>query len=394
MIYQTQYYRTLFRLEGPLFACLVPWIIVLTLKELAWTSLIRPIYSKAYLLVIGNLLSGLGLSFLYDLLYPRIWPLKTNLEPSIRLLPLPKYTGAIIVCSLACVWALEVAQVFYFEGFPLLWLFQGGVQNYADYGIPSLNGAIHALFLCMTTALFVWQLESPSRMKKLFFIFCLLLPILLVNRALGIALALQIACCGLILRPQYRGRIWVSGAVILLLFILLGNLRTGMERLLLVYPPSEHLPEMLYPLLWIYAYIVTPFNNLNMNADIVEPLNAFHWQLQALLPKALHPILSGYGIGKGEGFDVDFPGQVHTFYYEPILDFGLLYAGALMLCAQALVLRSFYRLYADPSLYQLLLYAIFYQIMVLSIFCNFLLFPPIIFQVACLYLFKPNSATS
>lgn len=388
LAFQTHHYRTLLRTEGPLFACMVPWIAVLLAKELAWTTLIRPIYSTAYLLVIVNLLGCLLLAFFYDLINPRWWPPTGS---RITLPTLPPQTGRVIITSLALVWIIEIAQSVYFEGFPLLWILQGSLQNYADYGIPSLNGAIHALFLIMTTALFVWNLQEPSRTKRALFLLSLCLPILLINRALGISLALQVACCSLLLRPMWKRRIWACGILVLTLFIVIGNLRTGMDHLLLVYPPSEQLPEVLYPLLWIYAYVVTPFNNLNMNADSLEPLASFHWQLQALLPKALHPMLAGYGIGKGEGFDVDFPGQVHTFYYEPILDFGPLYAGMLMTLMQALILRAYYRLQAAPTLKRLLLYAIFYQIAILSIFCNFLLFPPIIFQVACLCLFATSN---
>lgn len=288
-------------------------------------------------------------------------------------------------------WAVEIAQACFFEGFPLLWILQGSIQNYTDFGVPSLNGFIHALFLLMTTALFVWQLLKPSKKKQGLLLLCGCLPILLIHRALFMALSLQMACCGLLLRPAWRRRIWACGALVLVLFIAIGNLRTGMQRLLLVYPPSENLPEFLYPLLWIYAYVVTPFNNLNINADALEPLASFHWQLQALLPKALHPILESYGIGKGEGFEVDFPGQVHTFYYEPVLDLGLLYAGLLMTAAQALLLRAYYRLRSMPTLRRLLLYSIFYQITALSIFCNFLLFLPIIFQLALLFLFRERS---
>lgn len=319
MLYHANYYRTLFRTEGPLFALIIPWVVVLIAKELAWTTLIRPIYSSAYFLVIANLFGCLVLAFLYDLLWPKNYP-KIN---QITLLDLPAQTGKMIITSLAIVWGIEIAQMCYFEGFPLLWIIQGSLQNYTDFGIPSLNGFMHALFLVMTTALFVWQLQEPSRAKKMLLLLCWCLPVLLIHRALFMALALQMACCGLLLRPTWRRRIWASGLLVLLLFIVLGNLRTGMQRLLLVYPPSEQLPEPLYPLLWIYAYIVTPFNNLNMNADFLEPVNSFHWQLQALLPKALHPLVAEYGIGKGEGFEVDFPGQVHTFYYEPVLDFGL-----------------------------------------------------------------------
>lgn len=391
VLYQAPYYRALLRTEGPLFAFLAPWLVVLVAKEFAWTTLIRPIYSSAYILVIANLFGCLLLAFLYDLLWPRSW-VKGGMKNPFDSFSLPPQTGQVIFTSLALVWILEIAQVIYFEGFPLLWIAQGSIQNYTDYGIPSVNGALHALFLSMTTALFVWQLTSPSYKKKALLMACCLLPVLLVHRALFMALALQMACCALFLRPAWRRRIWVSGVVVLGLFIVVGNLRTGMQKLLLVYPPSEQLPEVLYPLLWIYAYIVTPFNNLNMNADTLEPLSSFHWQLQAILPKALHPALASYGIGKGEGFDVDFPGQVHTFYYEPVLDFGLIYAGLFMTATQAITLRAYYRLQEGPTLHKLLLYSVFYQIAVLSIFCNFLLFPPIIFQIVCLLLLRERNS--
>lgn len=62
-----------------------------------------------------------------------------------------------------------------------------------------------------------------------------------------------------------------------------------------------------------------------------------------------------------------------------------------MTLVQALTLRAYFRLRSQPTLHTLLLYSIFYQIAALSIFCNFLLFPPIIFQVACLFLFREKS---
>ena len=368
----------LIRPTGPVFAFVVPWTIVLCGQQMALCRIIIPTYSSFYLIVIGNLLTSIigafclqawiGQSSSFNLQAGEKYPLSGHFK---------RVTFFFIFFSLSC----QLFQFVYFKGFPLLWLLQGNNKSYIEYGISSLNGLLNAIYLLSTTAFYLIYLNEKS-WKKFFFLMLLFsLPFLLISRQLFISLFLQIACCSLIYDPKKIRRFIFIALSILVAFVIIGNYRTGLNNLVLIMDPDPIVPPWTYSLLWIYAYIVTPFNNVNAAIDFIQPCGVPNYELKALLPSIFRDLLD-FNV-KDSGYTLVHENMnVSTFYLEPLLDFGRVYAFCFMLCFQVIFFLAFRKAIRTKAPIHIIEYAVLYMIMVLSIFNNLFLFLPVLAQLA------------
>ncbi len=376
-------FRDLISFKSPLFAFIVPWLFVLIGQSMQLCNIIVPHYSTFYLVVIGNILSFLLIAVVIQICSPQ------NLrKESLNFgeLKLSKRFRRMTYLLLGFYFFCQIFQVIHFRGFPLLWLVIGSSKVYVDYGIHSLNGLLNAIFLLSSTGFFLMYLEKKSILKFFFILLLLLVPVLLVSRQLLLSLFLQITCCSILYYPNSVRKIIKYGVALLAVFIFLGNYRTGLDVVVEILQPKPFVPKVLYPLLWIYAYVVTPFNNINANIDHITPLGEPYYELNALLPSFLSGTLGSAG---QTGYSLVHSNMtVSTFYYEALLDFGSLYAFLFMVVFQLIFFLSYRRALRSKSVVHTIEYAVLYMISVLSIFSNLLLFLPIVFQLVILNLAK------
>lgn len=377
-------YKALAHPSGPLFSYIFPWSIVLIGQILALCRIIVPTYSMFYLLIIGNMLSIAGLAIFLQTYFPQ--DLQRDLI-SARKITISFRFKYLIYGLLALYFCLECIQVVVFRGFPLLWLLIGNGKTYFDYGASSLNGLLNAIYLFATTSLFIFYMKERGMGKALVLCVLFTIPILLVSRQLLVNICIQVACVILIYKPKQAIRIGLYGCILLFVFILIGNYRTGMKELVRILDPEPFIPEFLHPLLWIYAYIVTPFNNLNSSFDSIIPLGAPVNEFAQLLPSMIRNFF---------GFTTDSDGYVlvhknmtvSTFYLDPMLDFGALYAFSMMVIFQFFLILAFRRALKEKSAVYIVEYTVLYSICFLSIFANHLIYLPVIFQLVIINLFK------
>ena len=376
-------YKHLFRPSGPLFVCIIPWLLVLIGQQLALCEIIIPHYSSFYLVVIGNIFTALLAVFFIQTFFPQ------NLSANRQTLAdfeMPRGLERLTMRLLICYLLFQCVQVVWFQGFPLFWLMTGNPKGYFDFGFPSLNGLFSAIYLFSATSYCLIYLKEKSLGRLCFLGFIWLIPIILVSRQLFISVFFQSMCCYLIYKPNFKKLISVL-ALILLAFVVVGNLRTGLDSLVSILEPKPYVPQFLYSLLWLYAYVVTPFNNLNAAVDYISPLNSPYYELQTLLPSIFRdrlPFEEGY-----TGFMLVHPNMmVSTFYLPLVLDFGQLYAFVFMALFQLLLIFSYRKAMRTKSPLDVIKYAIFYMIMALSLFSNLLLYLPVAFQLCLVVLAK------
>ncbi len=377
-------YRALFKPTGPLFAFIVPWTLVIIGQLLQLCDIIVPVYSSFYLIVIGNMLTLCGIAFTYQTFMPLSLSLNRQTFENIVF---SRRFKLIISLLLGFYLSLQVLQVILCQGFPLLWIFQRSAKTYMDYGIQSLNGLLNAIYLVGTTGFFLIYLKQKGKMRFVFLMFLMAIPIFLVTRQLMISLFLQISCCALIYNPRLIRTFLKIACVILILFMVVGNLRTGLDTLISILGPKDYIPTLFYPFLWIYAYIVTPFNNVNASIDTITPLGSLYHELMPLLPSFFRQSASlegGY-----TGFELVHKNMtVSTFYIEPLLDFGRVWAFVFMAVFQFFLVRSYRKaLYSRLPLH-IMEYSVYYMITCLSIFSNLLLFLPVVAQLLVLNVIK------
>lgn len=379
-------YRALFRPYGPFFAMFVPWILVLLGHFSNLSHLIVPGFSIFHLIIIGNLFSLLFLAFVLQTFFP--CPLAKN-DCSIENLTISKKLKWMIYTLLILYASLQLFQAIYFKGFPLFHLLKGSTLTYMDYGIKSLNGFLNAIYLFATTGLYLIYLKSKSKAKLLLLLGLCCIPILIISRQVMISLFLQMACCAMIYNPKAALKFFKIGFVITILFIVIGNMRTTLNALIYIVQPYDTVPQWLYPLMWIYAYVVTPFNNIHAFIDVIHPIGAPYHEIASLFPTVLRSFVSEFISYEDTGFSLVHPNMtVSTFYFEPMLDFGKWYAFGFMILFQLLLLYSFRRAMTSKSLIHVMEYAVLYMIMILSIFSNLFLFLPVITQLVILNLLK------
>ena len=377
-------YKDLFKPTGPLFAFIVPWLLVITGQLLQLCNIIKPVYSSFYLVVIGNILTFIIIAFVLQTFAPQYL---SGQKKELGDIEFSSRFQSLIYILLTVYLACELFQVILFQGFPLAWLLLKMQKTYFDFGVSSLNGLLNAVYLFATTGFYLIFLKRRSSSKLLLLLFLFSIPILLVSRQLLVSLFLQISCCSIIYSPKNIKKFVKYGIALFIIFIVVGNFRTGINTLINILQPKSYIPEFLYPLLWIYAYVVTPFNNVNANIDSITPLGMPYNELTSLVPSFLRNSLEFDASGTGFSL-VHSNMTVSTFYIEPLLDFGRIYAFLFMTAFQLLFILSYRRALRSKTMIHIIEYSILYMISILSIFSNHLLYLPVVFQLVIINLAK------
>jgi oligosaccharide repeat unit polymerase len=364
------------RPASPLFAFFFPWTLVLIGQQLALCGIIKTNISIFYWIIFANMATSFLIAFTVQTLSPQKIAFDSQ---ALSETTLSKRFKKIAYGMLSIYFLLQILQVYYFKGFPLFWLATGDARGYFDFGMQSLNGLLNATYLLAATFFFIIYLKEKGFKKLCFLFFLLTVPILLVSRQLLISVFLQRACCTLVYHPKKIKHFCLFAVGILLVFITVGNYRTGLETLTKILRPESFVPPSLYSLLWIYAYIVTPFNNINAAIEDIHPVDAPEFELASLLPSVLRSSEIDYS---KTGFSLVHENMnVSTFYFQPLLDFGPFYAFSFMALFQFILFLSFRRAVRTKAPVHIVEYSILYMIMFLSIFSNLFLFLPVLTQL-------------
>jgi oligosaccharide repeat unit polymerase len=184
---------------------------------------------------------------------------------------------------------LEISSIVFLSGFlvsavlarnlPILSLFGIGREiRYTDFGIPGITGLFNAVYLIVCNLTFLRLIFRPNRKRLVIFLILCSWPFLAVTRQLIISLAIQLFFIyTLVKRLRFTKyfRSWklilgVSG--IIYLFGYIGDLRFSRQGILSLISPTFEYPDYLPSgFIWIYAYLVSPINNLINNISLVTP---------------------------------------------------------------------------------------------------------------------------
>lgn len=363
---------------GPVFPFVVPWLLVLIGQQLALCKIIISEYSSFYLIVLGNVISSFLIAFGVQILIPKNLADRPCAE--VKEIHITNAFKGIVYFLLIFYFTYQFFQVIVFKGSPLIWLMVGDPRTYTDFG--RLNGLFNSLYLFATTAYFLIYLHE-RRHWQVFVLVCLfLVPVLLVSRQLLVSVFLQTACCMMLYKPHSVKKIAKVGVFILLIFVVLGNFRTGLETLTEILQPESFIPTYLHSLLWIYAYFVTPFNNLNAAIDVVNPIGIPFYEITPMFPSMLQNFFELNMDYEHTGFSLVHENMtVSTFYLWPLLDFGRFYAFCFMCAFQLIFCLCYRKAQNSQDPLRLIKYSILYMVMFLSIFENLLLFFPVILQL-------------
>ena len=276
---------------------------------------------------------------------------------------------------------LASAQMAYMRGFPLWWLIVRDGRTYTDFGIPSLNGLLNSMILACALSAIYSSLVTGHR-GRLWIVFVqLAYAIMLINRQMlftivfeGLVLYLMHHCN----RPRVLIRIV---APLVLLFIangIIGNYRSGNDELKDTFQLRFEYSEMPGSVVWVYAYLTTPINNLINTIFTVDPTynpvfpNTISW----LFPSVLRDqVFANTQMVSAQLYASAF--TVSTAVVDPYLDFG--YLGIAAISALYGFLAQITWFSGTPI--SRLSYCVLAQCVLLSVFSNILFYLPSVFQL-------------
>jgi oligosaccharide repeat unit polymerase len=174
--------------------------------------------------------------------------------------------------AIITIWFLLVfVEVLIFGPFPVFQLFGINTLRYTEWGIKGFHGLLNGML--MAYAIINYGLYAKTKNKKnlILFLICLIWPILLMTRQMFMSLIIQCLFVHYYLvgfKSKSVVRISVLLFVVIYVFGLLGDLRSGAESFEALASPTEEWPEYLPSgFLWVYIYVTTPINNVINNID-------------------------------------------------------------------------------------------------------------------------------
>ncbi len=369
--------RRLLSPSGPAFAFVVPWIIVLLLHPIAPCQYISPGFSRFTALIMANIISALVIALTVNSYRPQR-------ETSTRMPAISRKEKQCIAILTATYVICQIAQIIHFKGFPLMWLFTGDKRTYFDFGIKSVNGLLNAMYLLAVTGHVMAYMANRNKTRALTIGLLLLFPVFVLSRQLLISAFLQGTCAILLFRPRLLRRAMYVLVILFTVFIIMGNFRTGLGQLIKLSQPKEWVPERAYPLIWIYNYVVAPYNNVHKTIGDTEPLYYPYHEIQGLIPTAFRAGWQEEHSNMGALYQIAHPevSTVNTFYWDLLNDFGVLYAFLFTATLQLAATIAYRSVRRAPSLTHTATYSVLYSILALSIFSNHLLYLPVSFQLA------------
>lgn len=299
------------------------------------------------------------------------------------------------------IWLLgTLAEIYFASGLPLIWLYQNSDKTYFDFGIPSLHGLLNSLSLTLICFFVVDIFEqSKWRSLNLAFIFAIIsMYILFISRQLIVSAVIEsfvivIYLCSRKKIFRYRHVFYValSSLVVIVGFGVIGDARSSdFYQTIGLNDVNPLIPS---GFIWFYIYMVTPLNNLFYNVSndsylLVENASAFFY---SILPTVVKVAMFDVDVENRWAQDFLQTGllpntsfNVSTALIQAYLDAGL-YGIWLNVASLGFLAGIFYK--RISNIFSLMIYAVFGQCLLLSIFYNMIIYPPVLFQFVWIYIF-------
>ena len=267
-----------------------------------------------------------------------------------------------------------IIEVIYSKGVPLLWKFLGTGKTYFDFGIPSINGALYGLIICLGA----YSIFSKSKDKYIY----LLMGILMVSRQVLMSMfieAIVFTICDFSKKIDYR-KYAIILVVLLLGFSVIGNFRSGSNEIDMVFYAKEEYKELPTTVKWVYSYVTFSITNLDNLINMTDGRANFGaTMISDILPTVVTNIINikvnqyPYYLELGNF-------NVSTYLPSVYLDFGIIGVGIFNAILAILGKTLYDMLTKDNNARNRLLYAVFAHNILLLFFINMFLYLPIVVQ--------------
>lgn len=389
--------KTAKRFISPVFLMLVIWGAEIYMYNLHIISFYNPLNASTLLLVFGVIIAFYAGKIFVSIRRRNL--LRKGMLKRERKLSLTEIDVASHIVTKIFFWG-TVINIVFCKGFPLLWLFTGDSRTYAEFGVPSLTGFMNSFYyVAILSQFYLYNKTSDkSYLKRLLLL--LLYPILLLTRAMIFTTLFELAGLFFLLKKINLRTIVLTVIVsiaVILIFGYMGENRYGASDAIKGYglelvdedykDTMEKLPS---GFIWVYLYFTASINNVVYNINTIHPSYTPYYTMRHLLPSVLSSILF-----EKKDFESNYSMEMEnsafntfTIFSNYIKDFGVPLTIIVFFFAGVF----FYYVYFNASedkIHYLFMYPPIFMIICLSVFDDFMLSLPTIFQfVITYYYFK------
>ena len=278
------------------------------------------------------------------------------------------------------VMVIFVVEVIYSGGFPLLWNFIGSSKTYFDFGIPSLTGAFYGLVICLGA----YSLFNNKKDFVLYFA----IGILVLSKQIILSMIIEGIIYGIYvgrLRLTFK-KVAIIGAVLLVGFSILGNIRSGTSEIDNVFHAKAEYENIYQPVKWAYSYLTFSVSNF----DILANMSNGGTNYGASTLKEFLPTVITNSLNIKENYSpyyrvlINF--NVSTYLPSLYLDFGIIGIAIFNAIIGFFGIKFYNRLknYKSPKV--ALYYAIFVHNIIFLSFTNMFIYLPIMVQFLYVYI--------
>ena len=270
---------------------------------------------------------------------------------------------------------LFVIEVIYSRGVPFVWKLMKNGKTYFDFGIPSLNGALYGLIICLGA----YSIFNKRKDKYLYII----IGILVLSRQVILSTIIEGIVYAILNKNinLKKGRITIIAIVVFLGFMILGNFRSGNDVMDKVFKPKEQYAYLPDSVKWVYSYMTFSISNFNNLVHITNGgINKGATIINDMLPTILR---KKFKINKtfNRNYLVSRNYTVSTYLSSLYLDFDII---GIAIFNVLLALFGFYIFektmkYKNSDRY-LMFYSIYVHNIVFLFFVNMFIYPPIYIQ--------------
>ena len=290
---------------------------------------------------------------------------------------------------------VEIIEVIYSGGIPLIWLFTNNEKTYMDFGIPSIHGFMNAIGLVILMLAFysiVATKDQKNKRSNIFIIiFVLLVYTVYITRQVVISGLIQMLIIYIFTDHKLNiKKVLLYSFFGIILFGILGNIRTGYNSFLSVSLIKTKVSPIFVGFYWVYMYLTMSVSNIN-NAVVlgINHYGGIQYLAQVYLPTIIsNTIFTSESIAVpsvlvSKAYTVS---GYYIFFYTTFGKIGACFISGVYGLLGAIFSK---KLKNNVNEKNILYYAVFMQIILLSFFYNHLLYLPSGFQLVIIYiLFK------
>lgn len=362
---------------NPLSCFNILWLLIILLYNLQLSRLFTDLSFKTYIVLIINIFF-FSLAFLVGYLIR----IKKHLKEENFVISYKK------ILKLFKFWLfIEIIETIYSGGLPVIWKLTGNIKTYTAYGIPTLHGLMNSLGLVIAILSFYKFLKDKDKklLKIVATIFIYYLCV--ISRQVLISLIIEIMVIYLFFNKKIP---WKKLIIIFFItvigFGIIGNFRTGYENFLNVSAfKNIHAPKMFIGVYWLYMYLTSLLININyaINSNIsgfgLLPL------FQHYVPTIIYRILYANNPVSIPSIVVYSSYNVSGYFADFLIGYGIKGVAIMSFIYGFLGGIFLYKVEKNANEKNILYYAVYMQIILLSFVSNHLFYLPSGFQLFIIY---------